>query len=252
MSCSKLGDGSKTTRKIGLAIIIVAIPVFFGSMFYEDKRQQKEEKRSEEKLKLERDRIELESKNKQDKANKQINWIKNNLDFTKWNEGKKLEYKTEYFSFCNRNCVLFNQNSLEIKLIRLVKENKEELRVYFSVNVGKKKKNDVNLKRNNLLFVKKTAYTYGKNVYGEAIYLIDGDGVKYIAKNGIEGIENKKFNKSAIAAILPFEKISMFYVSFQIPRKVTSSLKIVFPSLHGHQSEWWWYLYRMPQINNEN
>ena len=100
-------------------------------------------------------------------------------------------------------------------------------------------------KHDYLLFVYEDSYDlfgFGKDaqkwLYGEALQLIDGNGVKYRAIKGIRGLEIADFNSHAVAAILPYGTASHFNISFPIPQSPLKSLDFVSPDLHGHQDAW--------------
>lgn len=175
------------------------------------------------------------------------------FDFSKWKLGEERKFtNTVPFKFCTRICSGGRSKGVNIRLIGIQKISHSEIRFYFTASAAPKQKYGPGSFPNKaqsdfLLFVYEDSYlqvTYTKkSLYGTPPYLMDANGTKFYAQNGIEGLGIERFNDLAFKAIIPFGRSSDFHFTFEIPTKITDALYFVSPGLNGHANEWSWRLY---------
>jgi hypothetical protein len=168
------------------------------------------------------------------------------FNFSKLPVGTSLHFnKVRPLDFCTRPCPS-SSSGVNIKLLSISKTGNNIITLEFEGKVGPKKTTLPGGRENKatadyLLFVYKDSYINivgKKSLYAESMHLLDANGKKYNALNGIEGLGISGFNRNAYRATLPFNTISRFTISFPMPTTATDSLVFVSPRLSGHQSGW--------------
>lgn len=160
------------------------------------------------------------------------------LDFKSWPVGQTMPFNSRW----NRS-----YSDLDVKLVKIEKVEIDKISLIFEASVGPKQyfgKFDYRNSPENprFLFVYNDSYIHigsTKSLYAEGMHLIDGNGKKYKALNGIEGVKVEPYNSNAFRAILPWSSTTKFTISFPVPDGNLTSLKFVSPYLSGHQDEWY-------------
>jgi len=197
------------------------------------------------------------------------------FSFSDWPAGNIVNFPDSLpFNFCTRMCPSAS-NGVNIRLTSIAKATTEVITLEFEASVGPLLHKEFRISprtdtNDYLLFAYQDLYLpipgnkFG--LYAEEIHLLDGNGNKYKALNGIEGlaisdrVDHKRSNAlreslygrtSGITAraLLPFNTESKFSVSFPIPNPTPSSLSFVLPSYYGQQNYWLLEIYNESSIS---
>lgn len=148
---------------------------------------------------------------------------------------------------------LYELSFSDIYLLSIEKASDTTIRLHFKADVAAKSPTVIggfpnNATSHDIQFVFQDSYQtlgYGSAAQrfldAEPLHLLDGNGRKYKAINGIEGVQVVRASGEWAKAVFPFERTTPFYVTFPIPDWPSSSLQFVFPPVNG--TGWSWTIY---------
>ena len=177
--------------------------------------------------------------------------MRSRFNFQAWPVGRQLKFVGNTgFVLCTRPCSTYS-HGVTIRLAYIEKSSEKYINLTFEAVAGSKIVREGFLSDNGRITEDYLLFVYGDaphgdvkdSFYARSIHLLDEKGRKYEATNGVQGLQIKRWNRSAYAAALPFNSTNEFYVTFPIPAEGTQSLKFIYPQLSGHQTAWYWNVF---------